>query len=146
MKHLNECVCSVSLPALLYTLTTCCSISSLEVSAAKHHSTSLQSGVAAGCRRALSEALSGKILCLSVGLLHPSQKPCYSWRGERGNEHGGLKEIKRQMRHVRCHIIIIITTNAPHSFLWRNQSHTHIKSAVVLLTWSNTISGQCLIE
>lgn len=68
------CRHAVSLPALLYTHTTCCSISSLEAVAAKHRSTSLQRGVAVGCRRALSEAHSGKLLCLSVGPFHLSQK------------------------------------------------------------------------
>lgn len=49
----------------IHTCTACCTTSSLE--AGKHLSTSLQSKVAVGCRRAMSEAHSGRILRLSVG-------------------------------------------------------------------------------
>ncbi|TNN80264.1 hypothetical protein EYF80_009589 [Liparis tanakae] len=40
----------------------CCSTSRVEAAAAEHHSTSLQMRVAVGCRRAQSEALSGRAI------------------------------------------------------------------------------------
>lgn len=103
------CQHAASLPALLCAHTTCCSISSPKAVAAKHRSTSLQWGVAVGCRRALSEAHSGKILCLSVRLLHQSQKP-YKPKGENWNEQGTWKTWKG--RHVGCNIKVIIKRNS----------------------------------
>lgn len=60
----------------IHTEITCCNTPILKHMPAKHHSTSLQSGVAAGCRGAPSTAHSGKVLWLSVRLVHLSWKTC----------------------------------------------------------------------
>lgn len=52
--------CTVCPPALLCTRAACCSISSLST---EHLSSSLQSGLAVGCSRALSKAHSGTAIC-----------------------------------------------------------------------------------